>query len=276
MINFTNLSVMLVAAGLVSASLPARAQASELDDLKAKVQKLDAEVTQLQQQKPAAAQPAAPAPPQNSFLVNGALVTFYGDIDLYANHMTSSSGHTINAFEDGAFLRSRWGFRGLKDVGDGYAMKFCVEGGINGLTGQGADMATTSGTTYYGGRLFDRQAWVGLLTPVGEFRIGRQNTTIFFNGSLIDFGERTLGSPINYFGVPSRCDADVSYISPRKAGFLLEAHYSFAGSNINGGFSNQHIYQYSLDYKKGPVDVGYMAMVGAPPPHTPPPPPPQK
>jgi len=275
--RFHGIPVMLVAAGLFSAALPARAQASDLDELKAQVQKLGAEVKELKdQQKPAAAQPGAPAPAWNTLVVGNASLTFYGDIDIYANHMTSSSGKTINALEDGSFLRSRWGFRGIKDYGDGYKAKFCAEGGINALNGQGADMAGGQATTLasgatsvtptvYGGRIFDRQFWAGMVTPIGEFRIGRQNTTIFFNGGLIDFGERTLGSPINYFGVPSRVDADVAYFSPRMAGFLVELHYAIPGASATStSYNSQRVYQYALDYQKGDFDAGYMAIVGDP------------
>ena len=62
--------------------------------------------------------------------------------------MTSSSGHTINAFEDGAILRSRWGIKGVKPVAPGYEMKFTVESGFNTLNGKSADTAgqPTGGT----------------------------------------------------------------------------------------------------------------------------------
>jgi len=267
MSHIKNISVALVAAGMFSATLPALAQASDIDALKAQVQKLGEEVKDLQnQQKVAPAGVSMPAPAWNTLVVGNSSLTFYGDIDLYANHMTSSSGKTINALEDGSYLRSRWGFRGFKDYGDGYKAKFCLEGGINGLTGQGADMAgATSSGGVYGGRLFDRQAWVGMATPIGEFRIGRQNTTIFFNGGLIDFGERTLGSVINYFGVPSRVDNDIAYFSPRMAGFLFELHYAIPGATATAtSYNSQRVYQYALDYRNGNFDAGYMAIVGDP------------
>ena len=265
MSRFTNIPVVLVAAGLVSAALPALAQASDIDTLKAQVQQLGAEVKDLQNQQKTTSGVAGSATPANTLVVGNASLTFYGDIDLYANHMTSSSGKTINAIEEGSLYRSRWGFRGIKDYGDGWATKFCLEGGINGLTGQGADMADGSTTTAYGGRIFDRQCWAGLKTPVGEFRIGRQNTTIFFNGGYIDFGERTLGSPINYFGVPSRVDNDLSYASPRVAGFVFEAHYAIPGATATAtSYNSQRVYQYALDYKFSTAHVGYMAIVGDP------------
>jgi len=39
-------------------------------------------------------------------------VTFYGTIDEYAGYFRSSSGTSLKGLYDGAFLRTRWGFRG--------------------------------------------------------------------------------------------------------------------------------------------------------------------
>jgi predicted porin len=189
-----------------------------------------------------------------TYSVGGANFTLYGDVDLYLNYMHSSSGKTIVALQDGAYLRTRIGVRGDKDVGGGYAMKFTFEQGLNET--QGAQADTT--------RLFDRQAWVGLATPGGEFRAGRQNGAIFYKGSYVDNTTRTLGSVINAFGVPSRYDSDLAYISPRMGGFQVEGHYSLQGS-IADHTTEQGIYQLGLEYLGGPVRVGYANIIGKPP-----------
>ncbi len=169
---------------------------------------------------------AAPAKPIEFNMAN-VTFTLYGDFDEYLNYMRSSSGSHLIALEDGAFLRTRLGLKGLKDVGDGYYMKFVLEQGLFSNSGAQAD-TTAAGVPGTTGRLFDRQAWVGVDTPYGEFRAGRQNTAIFFRGDYIDFTTRTLGSAINTFGVPSRYDSDLSYISHRIEGYL-----SFLRSNNN-------------------------------------------
>jgi predicted porin len=189
-----------------------------------------------------------------TYNVAGASLTLYGDVDLYANYMKSSSGATNFSIQDGAYLRTRLGLRGEKAVADGYVMKFTLEQGLNDTSGAQAD------TT----RLFDRQAWAGVATPIGEFRAGRQNSVIFYKGSYIDNTTRTLGSVINAFGVPSRYDSDLSYATPRMAGFQGEVHYSWQGS-IPGHPSNQAVYQIGLDYEYGPFKVGYGDLVGKPP-----------
>jgi predicted porin len=200
----------------------------------------------------AAGTAAAQTPLTYSF--NGANVTLYGNVDYYLNYQKSSSGSDIVSLQDGAYLRTRIGLRGDKPVAEGYTFKFQAEQGLNDTTGAQADAT----------RLFDRQLWAGLATPIGEFRVGRQNTAVFYKGSYIDNTTRTLGSVINAFGVPSRYDSDFAYISPRLAGFQFEAHYSIAGSAVNDT-ANQAVYQFGLEWAGGPFRVGYAGVYGQPP-----------
>ena len=128
-------------------------------------------------------------------------VTLYGNIDQYLNYMHSSSGAKVKSLEDGEWLRSRIGFRGIEDLGDGFYAKFQLEGGFSTDTGGQADNT----------RFFDRQTWVGLgTTTLGEVRFGRQNGPIQSHGGFIDYTARNLGSIINAFGVPSRYDNDMA------------------------------------------------------------------
>jgi predicted porin len=166
--------------------------------------------------------------------------------------MHSNSGVTIKALEDGAYLRSRIGLRGAEDLGDGYYAKFQVEGGFSTDTGTQADAT----------RFFDRQSWIGILTPFGEFRIGRQNGPIQARGGFIDFTARDLGSVINNFGVPSRYDNDFGYISPRKLGIQVEAHMNLPESTVG---NKPFIYQGSFDWTNDTFRAGYMGLRGRPP-----------
>jgi predicted porin len=176
-------------------------------------------------------------------------VTIYGSIDQYFNYMHSSSGATIRSLEDGAYLRTRLGFRGIEDLGGGYAAKVQLEMGLNGDTGGPADTA----------RAFDRQAWVGLAGPQGDFRLGRQNGPIFARGGYIDYTTRTLGSIVNVFGTPSRYDNDIAYISPRVAGFQFEGHVALAEIPND---ARPFIYQAALDYASTSYRLGYMGLRG--------------
>ena len=285
-----------VAAALVSAGLflaAGSAHADELSDLRATLQKLQAQVDELtarqaaNEQKAAAAPAAAPAlvvnpapaiPAATEIGTASALVPVprllqlktaggsfmvYGDFDEYLNHMRSSSGAKINALQDGAILRSRLGFTGTKDFGAGYGGAFTLETGLNATNGTQADQpnANTTGLTT-SGRLFDRQAWAGLTSPYGEVRVGRQNTDIQANGNYIDYTERNLGSVVNSFGVPSRYDGDFAYISPRIAGAQLAAHYAIGGGGQqNTSTFNQGVFQLRADYVAGPIRVAYSGLV---------------
>jgi predicted porin len=197
---------------------------------------------------------AAQAQGTLSISKDGATMTVYGDVDYYLSYMTSSSGSKLIALQDGAYLRTRLGFRGDKDLGNGYSAKFTAEQGLNETNGAQADAT----------RLFDRQLWAGIATPAGEFRVGRQNTAIFYRGSYIDMTGRTLGSVVNNFGTPSRYDSDIAYISPRWAGFLAELHYSIQGSQPQHS-TNQAVYQGALDWEHGPFRLGYAGIGGRPP-----------
>ncbi len=185
--------------------------------------------------------------------IGDATFTLYGDVDLYLNYMHSSSGADILAIQDGAILRSRIGVRGELNLGTDFKTKFALEQGVNATSGAFADAT----------RMFDRQLWIGLVTPVGEIRVGRQNTTVFYRGDNIDYCGRTLCSVVNAFGIPARYDTDVAYISPRMAGVQLEGHYSIQGSIVDHP-AEQRVYQVSVDYEKGPFRIGYLRVAGKP------------
>lgn len=179
-------------------------------------------------------------------------VTLYGSLDQYLNAMRSSSGATLKSVEDGAYLRSRFGVKGLEDLGQGLSAKFQMEGGFSTDTGSQAD----------GSRFWDRQAWVGLASKdYGEFRIGRQNGPIQARGGYIDNTARTLGSVINNFGVPSRYDNDVSYLSPRLQGLQVELH---AALPETASGNRAMVYQWALDYAADVYRLGYMGLRGRP------------
>ena len=288
-------AALLVSAGLLAATSGARAD--QLSDLEAAVQKLQAQVAELKAQRAADEQKAAAAPAAPAVVVNpppaipaatdigtasqlvpvprllqlktqGGMFMVYGDIDEYGNHMRSSSGAKINALQDGAILRSRLGFTGTKDFGSGYGAAFTLETGFNSTNGAQADQpnANTTGLTT-SGRLFDRQAWAGLTsTNYGELRVGRQNTDIQSQGNYIDYTERNLGSVVNSFGVPSRYDGDIAYLSPRIAGAQVVAHYAIGGGGQqNTSTFNQGVYQLRVDYVTGPIRVAYSGLVAKAP-----------
>ncbi|WP_077035728.1 porin [Pelomonas sp. KK5] len=182
-------------------------------------------------------------------------VTLYGVLDQYLHYMHSSSGATVKALEDGAWLRSRFGVRGQEDLGDGMFAKFQMEGGFS------TDNGTQADTT----RFWDRQTWVGLGTKtLGEVRFGRQNGPIQSHGAYVDYTWRDLGSVINNFGVPSRYDNDFGYLSPRWSGFAFEAHVALPESPVG---NHPIVYQLWGDWTNDVIRAGYMGIRGRPPSH---------
>jgi predicted porin len=287
-------AALLMSAGLLAAT--GAAHADPLSDLENAVQNLQAQVTELKAQRAADEQKAAAAPAAPAMVINpppaipaatdigtaaalvpvprllqiktaGGSFMVYGDFDEYVNHMKSSSGAKINSLQDGAILRSRLGFAGTKDFGSGYGAAFTLETGLNATNGAQGDQpnAAATGLTT-SGRLFDRQAWAGLTSPYGEFRVGRQNTDIQANGNYIDYTQRTLGSVVNSFGVPSRYDGDFAYLSPRIAGAQVVAHYAIGGGGQqNTSTFNQGVFQLRADYVAGPVRLAYSGLVAKAP-----------
>lgn len=101
-------------------------------------------------------------------------VTIYGILDSglrYSNGLTAAnagSNSTATAINSGIDATSRFGFRGVEDLGGGLKATFNLESGINLDTG-----ASVSAT-----KLFDRAATVGLQGGWGGLTLGRQTTTL--------------------------------------------------------------------------------------------------
>jgi len=183
-------------------------------------------------------------------------IDIYGSVDLYLNHMRSSSGANVTSMEDGAQLRSRLGLKGRQEVNDTYGyidyVSFQWERGLSSDDGSGT-----------GSNGFDRQSWFGLGSKNwGELRFGRQGTVPFKRGAYIDPSARTLGSMVNTLGVPSRYNNTIAWISPKMGDLLLEIQYSPADE---GAPANKAIYSAGVDWASGPLRIGYAGLMA----HTP-------
>jgi predicted porin len=83
--------------------------------------------------------------------------------------------------------QSNIGFKGVEDLGGGYRGLFVLEGGIT----------IDNGGLANDNRLFGRQAYVGLTTPVGEIKAGRQASPMLIGYYLVT--PEALGST-DFFG----------------------------------------------------------------------------
>ncbi len=110
-------------------------------------------------------------------------VTLYGVADVnveYANHVGAvpvatnqfnrGQGHDVVRMNSGGLAGSCWGIRGTEDLGGGAKAMFVLESGFS----------LDSGTLQQSGRMFGRQAFVGLQRAgLGQMTFGRQYTSMF-------------------------------------------------------------------------------------------------
>lgn len=151
-------------------------------------------------------------------------VTVYGVVDSnveFATNVKNASGGSDSRFavNGGGLSGSRWGLRGVEDLGRGLSGLFVLEGGI------GVD----TGTLQQGGRLFGRQAFVGLQSATyGKITLGRQYTSL--DEALSNFSPayyaNTYEPVIAVVGPAFREDNTVKYTGTFGA-VTVGAHWSF-------------------------------------------------
>ncbi|MFY1864507.1 porin [Achromobacter xylosoxidans] len=188
-------------------------------------------------------------------------VTLYGIIDTGLGYNKISGGTDaqngskigmINGVQNG----SRWGLRGSEDLGDGLRAVFQLESGFD----------SGNGTSAQGGRLFGRQATVGLASDSwGQLDFGRQtNIASKYFGSIdpfgAGFGQANIGmgfSATNTY----RLDNMVLYQTPSFSGFQFGVGYSFNADDTKTGQTgfrtadNTRAITTGLRYVNGPLNV---------------------
>ncbi|MWL91530.1 porin [Cupriavidus sp. SW-Y-13] len=182
-------------------------------------------------------------------------VILYGVADMgieYANHQPNGNHSTVRV-QSSNMSGSRWGLRGAEELGGGNKAVFALEGGVSLDDGKSAQ----------GGRLFGRQAWVGLQTRYGVLTLGRQTTPMFELGGAYDpmaiAGRYSIGA--QDAALQSRADNSVKYVG-RIGGLTAKGFYSFGvdgTSGVNGEVpGNSKVgreYSFALGYDAGPVST---------------------
>lgn len=154
---------------------------------------------------------------------------------------------TRTRLDSGVSTGSRLGVRGREDLGNGTAAVYTLEAGLLGDTGRSDQ----------NGRLFGRQAFVGLDSPLGLVTLGRQYNLVY--EALTDvadpFHGGMAGSAANLVGYTTkRYDNTIKYQSPRsRSGLLGSVIYSFGESPYNNKVNRA--YGATLGYEKGPVNL---------------------
>ncbi|WP_191002342.1 porin [Cupriavidus pauculus] len=146
----------------------------------------------------------------------------------------------------GFFNGSRWGLLGSEDLGGGTTAVFRLEAGFSPDTG----------VSLQGGRLFGRQAWVGLNADYGQITFGRQYSVpfdILLPFDTIGWGNTGASDVWVQLLEGSRMDNSLKYqqnVGPLK----IEAAYTFG--EFAGGASAGSIYSAGLNYTSGPLVLG--------------------
>ena len=180
-------------------------------------------------------------------------VTLYGVID--TGLLVSKVKHkdTLVQMSTGFDSGSRWGIKGVEDLGNGYAVGFQLEQGFDSDTG---DNATSSA-----GKSFGRESRLYVTGAFGELGFGRFGSLASGAGSyniltgwVFDTSYDVSGSWTSFGRANSRVNNAIAYVSPSFAGFNLYAMYSNGTSDdANKWAKNDHYYGLGLKYANGPA-----------------------
>jgi predicted porin len=177
-------------------------------------------------------------------------VTLYGVLDEGFNFTSNVGGNREYSLASGYAQGSRWGMRGVEDLGGGTKAVFVLESGVN----------VSNGAAGQGGRMFGRQAYVGIDNKqFGTFTLGRQYD------SVVDYLAPTTanGNWAGYlFAHPYdndntdnsfRVNNTVKYASPSFGGLQFGGTYSFSnGTN----FANNRVWSVGASYSMGGLLAG--------------------
>lgn len=157
-------------------------------------------------------------------------VTLYGLIDesiQYVHNVADASGRNANrvALYNGNIQGNRFGLRGAEDLGSGLKAVFVLENGFNMNNGQLGQ----------GGRMFGRQAYVGLdSSTYGRVTLGRQyDPLVDLVAPLtgVTFGGSSFAAPgdIDNNDNNSRVNNAIKVTLPKFYGVQVEGMYALGG-----------------------------------------------
>ncbi|WP_087048555.1 porin [Caballeronia ptereochthonis] len=176
-------------------------------------------------------------------------VTLYGIVDAGVTYTNNQQGHSAWQATAGNESGPRWGMLGTDDLGGGLKASFRLENGFNlenGVAGQG-------------GRMFGRQAWVGMGSDrLGVVTLGRQYNTVQdilgamqISSTLVQYSTHPFDN--DDINNTFRTNNAVKYVSPSVAGLQANLLYGFSNAT---GFSDNNSWSAGLTYTRGPLNVG--------------------
>jgi predicted porin len=185
-------------------------------------------------------------------------VTLYGVIDNSIQYVHNANQANDNLWQlaGGNLQGPRWGMKGKEDLGGGLKAVFQLESGFD----------PNSGRMNQGGRLFGRQAYVGLAhDQFGTVTLGRQYDPVvdMVQGLTADgYWGSTFTTPgdVDNNDNSSRTNNAVKYVSPVFSGVQLEGMYALGG--VAGSIGAGQTWSGAAAYGFGPFNAaaGYIRM----------------
>lgn len=177
-------------------------------------------------------------------------VTLYGIISAGVAYVNNQSGaHSIDMISS-TMQANRMGFRIVEDLGGGLRVIATLENGFS----------ATNGTLGQGGRLFGRQAFVGLSSErFGTLTLGRQPDMLwdYLNRYVAAAAANSLAAHVgdndNTFGT-FHFNNSIKYATPNWKGLSAEALYAF--SNSPGALANNNAVSLGAGYSHGQLTLG--------------------
>ncbi|MEN8502346.1 porin [Paraburkholderia sp. DD10] len=181
-------------------------------------------------------------------------VTLYGLVDAGITYTNNQKGASNIQQTSGKLSGSRWGLRGVEDLGDGLKTVFTLESGFR----------PNDGTSAQGGRLFGRQAFVGVQkTGIGTVTLGRQYEPV--TDLVSQYAGSGFWSPSTHIGDNDnlnqtfRVNNAVKFRSDTIAGLTVDGLYAFSNQANSGngtGFGNNRAWGVSANYVNGAFSIG--------------------
>lgn len=185
-------------------------------------------------------------------------VTLYGVADIGFEYLSNANaqGDKLFRMTSGNVSGSRWGLRGVEDLGGGAKAVYVLESGFD----------LDAGASSQGGRLFGRQAFAGLENQWGRITLGRQQNALY--DLLINYEPMVLAAHYsalmmdpNFVG---RYDNTAKYTG-KLGPVTAVALYSFArGTTITSGGASSFGSETAGDVKSDRAFGGGLEYAGGP------------
>jgi predicted porin len=175
-------------------------------------------------------------------------VTMYGVVDLGLRHVKNGDADTLSVSSNGNNT-SRFGIRGVEDLGDGLKAGFQLEAGLTPDNGAPQDAT----------RFWNRRSTLSLIGNFGELRVGRDYSVTYLGYEdydvWSDIGISSVGKFDSSLGTARdtavRADNQVAYFTPATLGGFY-GRFAFATSE---GTVGKRYAAARAGYASGPLDV---------------------